>query len=121
MIDAVKQGLKISEEKVTVIYNTGGRTSTKNPVSHTSEVLTSVIEQIALRHPLKYLGIPGIMLIATSIIFGINLVTLFNETRYFSIPVTLIVLGSLIMGSMLTLISVLLFSITNSSSQKYKK
>ena len=121
LIDAVKKGLKISEEKVTVIYNTGGRTSTKNPVSHTSEVLTSVIEQIALRHPLKYLGIPGIMLIATSIIFGINLVTLFNETRYFSIPVTLIVLGSLIMGSMLTLISVLLFSITNSSSQKYKK
>ena len=104
-----------------MIYNTGGKTSTKNPISHTSEVLTSVIEQIALRHPLKYLGIPGIMLIATSIIFGINLITLFNETRYFSIPVTFIVLGTLIMGSMLILMSVLLYSITITSNQKYKK
>ena len=95
-----------------MIYNTGGRTSTKNPVSHTSEVLTSVIEQIALRHPLKYLGIPGIMLIATSIIFGINLVTLFNETRYFSIPITFIVLGTLIIGALLILMGVLLYSMT---------
>lgn len=121
LIDAVKKELKISEEKVTVIYRTGGRTSTKNPISHTSEVVASVIEKIALKHPLKYVGIPGIVLIFTSIMFGINLFSMFNETRYFSIPITLIVLGTLIIGSLLLLMSVLLYSITITSKQNYKR
>ncbi len=121
LISASKHGMKILEDKVTVIYNTGGRTSTKNPISHTSEVVISIVEQIAMKHPLKYLGIPGIGLIITSIIFGMNLLTVFNETRYFSIPITFVVLGSLIMGSMLILMSVLLYSITITSKQNYKK
>ncbi len=118
LIDASKKGLKIVEEKVTVIYNTGERTSTKNPISHTSEVVISIVEQISMKHPLKYLGIPGILLIFTSIVFGGNLIALFNETRYFSIPLTMIVLASLIIGSMLILMSVLLYSITVSMYKK---
>src|SRR5207245_11682619 len=35
LVDASRKGLKILEEKVTVIYNTGERTSTKNLISHT--------------------------------------------------------------------------------------
>jgi len=111
LIDAIQKKLKISEEKVTVIYNTGGRTSTKNPISHTVEVITSVVEKIALKHPLKYIGIPGIVLIFTSIIFGINLTTMFNETGYFSIPITFIVLGTLVVGVMMILMSILLYSV----------
>jgi glycosyltransferase involved in cell wall biosynthesis len=111
LIDAIQKKLKISEEKVTVIYNTGGRTSTKNPISHTIEVITSVVEKIALKHPLKYIGIPGIVLIFTSIIFGINLTTMFNETGYFSIPITFIVLGTLVVGTMMILMSILLYSV----------
>jgi len=53
--------------------------------------------------------------------FGMNLLTVFNETRYFSIPITFIVLGSLIMGSMLLLMSVLLYSISITSKQNYRK
>lgn len=118
LINAAKNGLKMVEEKVTVIYNTGGRTSTKNPVSHTTEVLVSVVEQIAIRHPLKYLGVPGIILIISSMIFGVNLITVFNETRYFSIPITFVVISTLIIGTMLTLIGVLLYSVTVSRNRK---
>jgi len=118
LIDASKKELKILEEKVTVIYNTGERTSTKNPISHTSEVIVSIVEQIAIKHPLKYLGIPGILLIISAMILGENVFTMFNETQYFSIPITMIMLGSLIIGSMLILISVLLYSITISINKK---
>jgi len=118
LINASKKGLKILEEKVTVIYNTGERTSTKNPISHTSEVVLSIVEQISMKHPLKYLGLPGILLIFTSIIFGGNLITVFNETGYFSFPITLIMLVTLIIGSMLVLMSVLLYSITVSMYKK---
>jgi len=117
LINAAKNDLKLSEEKITVIYNTGGRTSTKNPISHSSEVAVSIVKQIAIRHPLKYLGIPGIVLILTSILFGINLISVFNETRYFSLPITFIVLGSLIIGTMLVLMGVLLYSMTITSKK----
>jgi glycosyltransferase involved in cell wall biosynthesis len=117
LISAAKNDLKISEEKITVIYNTGGRTSTKNPISHTGEVIVSLVEQIAIKHPLKYLGIPGLVLIFTSIMFGINLISIFNETRYFSIPITFIVLGTLIIGAMMILMSVLLYSMSLNSKK----
>ena len=118
LIDAVKKKLKISEEKVTVIYNTGGRTSTKNPISHTSEVMGVLIEQIAIKHPLKVLGIPAIILIISSIYFGVNAISLFNETRYFSLPLTFITTGTGMIGSMMLLISILLYSISKNYNSR---
>ncbi len=118
LIDAAKKKLKISEEKVTVIYNTGGRTSTKNPISHTSEVMGVLIEQIAIKHPLKILGIPAIILIISSIYFGVNAISLFNETRYFSLPLTFITTGTGMIGSMMLLISILLYSISKNYNSR---
>jgi glycosyltransferase involved in cell wall biosynthesis len=117
LISAAKNNLKITEEKVTVIYNTGSKTSTKNPISHTNEVVISVVKQIAITHPLKYLGIPGGILIFIGIMFVTNLISVFNETGYFSIPVTFIVLVTLIIGTMMSLMSVLLYSISSKKSR----
>ena len=111
LIDASKKGLKISEERVTVIYDTGIETSTKNPISHSSDVIGSLLELIALKHPLKFLGIPGIILLGIGIGYSIVVVTIFNDIRYFSIPSTLIAVTSLITGLMLLLMSVVLFTI----------
>lgn len=117
LVDASKKGLKICEEKVSVIYDTGSKTSTKNPVSHTGEVIASLVELVALRHPLKYLGIPGIILIITGIVCGSYVISIFNESRYFSIPYTLLSLGTLIVGAMLLMIAVVLFSIIRTSKR----
>lgn len=117
LVEASKKGLKISEEKVTVLYNTGKKTSTKNPVSHTSEVITSLVELIALRHPLLYLGIPGFILVGIGIFFTVSIITIFNTTRYFSIPATLVSLGCLMIGLMLILMSVVLFGVSRAGRQ----
>jgi len=114
LINISKKGLRISEQKVTVIYNTGRKTSTKNPLSHSGEVITSIIELVAIRHPLKYLGILGIIFLIIGIIFSVVIISTFNDTRYFSIPFTLLSMGSLLIGLMLLLMSVLLFSINKS-------
>jgi glycosyltransferase involved in cell wall biosynthesis len=111
LVDASHKGLKIIEEKVTVIYETGGKTSTKNPVSHSVEVVSSLIELIAIRHPLRYLGIPGLVLMAIGVFFATTTISIFNETRYFSIPSTLVSLGTILVGLMFLLMSVVLFSI----------
>ena len=119
LIDAARKGLKISENKITVIYDTGGKTSTKNPISHSSGVIVSLVELIAIKHPLKLLGIPGLVLLLIGIAYSVVVISIFNEIRYFSIPSTLVALGSLIIGLILLLMSVLLFGITRSSQRGY--
>lgn len=117
LIDASKKDLKITEEKVTVLYNTGTKTSTKHPISHSGDVLASLIEMIAIRHPLKYLGLPGSILFVIGIIYSIVVIAIFNDIRYFSIPSTLVALGSLLVGLMMMLMSVVLFSINRAMSR----
>ena len=112
LIDASRKKLNITEVPVLVRYNTGEKTSTKDPISHTSEVITSLIESIALRHPLKYLGIPGIILIFVGIGLLIWSITYFNEARSFPIPILVSSIGSTIIGAMLLLMSVVLYGIS---------
>jgi glycosyltransferase involved in cell wall biosynthesis len=111
LVSAAQKDLKITDVHITVLYNIGTNTSTKNPVSHTTEVIISLIELISIKRPLSYLGIPGIILFAMGIIFSISVIALFNETRYFSIPYMLLTIGSFTMGLILIMMSVLLFSI----------
>jgi len=111
LINAAKNGLRISEEKVTVLYNVGSKTSTKNPIIHGTEVASSLIEQILIRNPFRYLGLPGIIFIILGIITSAYLITTFNETQYFSIPFTLLSSSFLIFGTMLLLFSGVLFSV----------
>jgi glycosyltransferase involved in cell wall biosynthesis len=115
LVDAANKGLKISEVPVTVLYNTGQKTSTKNPISHSSGVLSSLLELIAINHPLKFVGLPGFVLFIIGVIFSVIVLTLFNEERVFSIPSTLVALGSLVLGLMLLLMSVVLYSISRMS------
>jgi len=119
LIDASKKGLKIVEKKVTVIYNTGSSTSTKSPISHSTEVITSLLEIIAINHPLRYLGLPGMVLVTIGVIFAIFVLTTFNEIRYFSIPFTLISMATIMVGITLVLMSVVLFSITATQRRNY--
>jgi len=111
LISASKKELKILEKPVTVIYNTQGKTSKKNPISHSASVVTTLVELVAIKQPLRYLGIPGLILIIVGIIFSFIVIALFNESRYFSIPSTFVALGTLMLGSLLLLMSAVLYSI----------
>jgi len=121
LVSASKKGLKISERKVTVLYDTGSKTSTKNPISHTTGVISSLIELIALQKPLRYLGIPGIVLLIIGVIYSGVVIAIFNETRFFSVPSTLVALGSLMVGLILLLTSLVLFVIIRSGQRGYLK
>jgi len=118
LINAARKGLRIAEVPVTVLYDTGYSTSKKDPVSHVSEVFKAIIETVALRRPLRYIGIPGFIFVIIGIIYSVIIITTFNETRYFSVPFTLIALGSLVVGLILLLMSVVLYSL--SKMGKYK-
>ena len=117
LINAAKNGARISEEKVSVIYHTGSQTSTKNPISHSGEVVTSLLEIIAIRSPLKFVGTPGIILIILGIYFAIDVTLTYTEIGYFSIPFTLIGVSCLVVGLILFLTSILLYSLSKRSKK----
>ena len=119
LIDAAKKGFRISEQKVTVIYNTGSDTSTKNPISHAGEVITTILERIAIKSPLKYLGIPGIVAIVLGIYFALDVFITYNDTGYFSLPFTLIGATFLVLGLILFLMATMLFSVSKRSNKKF--
>jgi glycosyltransferase involved in cell wall biosynthesis len=112
LIDAADKGLKITETDVTVLYNTGLKTSSQDPVTHTMGVVASLLESIAIHHPLKYLGIPGIILLLIGFGFTTYAISIFNETGNFPLPSILITMSSLILGLILLLMSVVLYSIS---------
>ena len=112
LIDAVDKGLKITETNVTVIYDTGGKTSSKDPVSHSMSVIASLLESIAIRHPLKYLGIPGLLLLVIGLGFTTYAISNFNDTGNFSLPSIISAMSSLILGLILLMMSVVLYSIS---------
>ena len=111
LINASRKGLKIIEEPVTVIYHNIGKTSTKDPISHSASVVTTLIELVVIKQPLRYLGIPVFILMIIGIIYSVVVVVIFNDTRYFSVPSTLVALGSLVIGLMLLMMSAVLYSI----------
>jgi len=118
LIDASQKGLKISEEKVTVLYDTGKKTSTKNPVLHAGGVFASLVEMIIIKHPLKYLGIPGILILFLGIVFSIITFIIFNDLRTLPISYAIISLVFLTLGSMMILVSGVLFSINRTVYHK---
>lgn len=116
LMDAVKKGLRISEEKVTVLYNINSKTSTKNAISLGAEIATTIIKQILIQRPLLYLGLPGTVFVILGIISTTYLITVFNETGYFSVPFTLLSSSFLIFGTMLILFAGVLFSINKTKT-----
>ena len=51
------------------------------------------------------------ILMIIGIVFSIIVISIFNDIRYFSIPSTLVALGTMLFGLMLLMMSVVLFAI----------
>lgn len=109
---AVKNGLRVVEVPISVRYKGLGKTSKRNPVRHGAELIGMALRLIVEERPLLLLGVPGALLTVLGIGTGVYLLWYFNVTRYFSIPVALIALGALFMGTMLFITSLMLYAIT---------
>ena len=76
------------------------------------QLATEIVNMV--KSPLKFLGIPGIILLIIGIFYSGIVISIFNETGYFSVPSSLMVLGSFVIGLVLILTSIILFTINYS-------
>jgi glycosyltransferase involved in cell wall biosynthesis len=120
LIKASKQGLKIVEVPIVILYD--GDTSTHNPISHGSSVLISTLKFISMEHPLKFYGIPGIAFLSIGLVFLIFTVHLFTDTRQILLSSAIIGIGSVIFGIVLIQSSIILYAMVNLiRMKKFKK
>ncbi len=112
LVNLSSKGLRISEEKVTVIYETGGKTSIQNPLSHGSSVFLNTLKYVSVRRPLTFFGLPGIILIVIGSIFGYT----FLHAYLHGGALFLGTLGAGVLffslGTILCITSVILFSVS---------
>ena len=111
LIKANKKTSRIKEVPITVSYQ--GDTSTHNPISHGFSVILSTMKFISIEHPLKFYGIPGIVFLAIGLFFTVWTIQTFTETRQIITNISLIGIGSIILGTMLTMTSIMLYSLVN--------
>jgi glycosyltransferase involved in cell wall biosynthesis len=111
LIKANKQKLKITEIPITILYE--GETSTHHPISHGTSVILSTMKFISIERPLKFYGIPGIGFLLIGLFFAVWTIQEFTSTGRIITNISLIGVGSIIFGMILTMTSIMLFSLVN--------
>ena len=109
LIKASQKDFRITEIPIKILYD--GDTSTHNPVSHGTSVLISTIKFTSIQHPLKFYGIPSLILIGIGVIFTYFSVDYYAEIGRLNTNLTLISAGTLLLGSILFISAILLYSI----------
>ena len=116
LIKSSNAGLKISEMPINVSYE--GDTSTHHPVSHGVDVLLSTIKYTALERPLRFYGIPAVIFLIIGLTFTYLSFQFYADVGRLSTNLTLIAGGTILIGVILAVTSVLLFSLTSLVKEK---
>jgi glycosyltransferase involved in cell wall biosynthesis len=117
IIKAAKMNFKIVEIPIEILYE--GDTSTHHPVSHGVSVVLSTLKFISIEHPLKFYGIPGFLFLTLGLFFILWTIQGFTDTRQVITNLALLGIGSTIIGGMLLMTSIMLFSLVNVVREKH--
>jgi len=111
LIKASSHGFKIAEVPINIQYE--GNTSTHNPVSHGTSVLLSTIKYISIEHPLKFYGIPSLIFFAIGLTFTFLSVQYYTEIGRLNTNLTLVAAGTVLIGIILIITTILLYSLVS--------
>lgn len=110
LMKARDHGLRIDEIPAEVLYKTGERTSSKNSFAHGGELVISIVELVAEKRPLLFIGVPGIASLVIGFLTLLLLFGIFNETRQLAIGTALLSIGSTLVGLVMVFGAVNLYS-----------
>ncbi len=111
LIKSHQKEFRIVEVPIQILY--GKDTSTHNPVSHGTSVLLSTIKYTSIQHPLKFYGIPGIIFLLVGLSFLLWTFQIYAEEVRVITNIALVGIGTLILGSILMISAILLYSLVS--------
>jgi glycosyltransferase involved in cell wall biosynthesis len=109
-----KNGLKVSEVPISCKYSNtvGVETSSENAVTHGVGLVMSIIKLVVEDRPIPFLGIPGVLSLASGVFFGIWLLTMYAETHVITTNVALASIAFTLIGFFLISTTITLYAIT---------
>jgi len=111
LIKSSALGFRIAEVPITVLYD--GDTSTHNPVSHGTSVLFSTLKYTSIEHPLKFYGIPSVILLIIGATFSYFAVQYYVEIGRLNTNLTLVSSAVVLIGIVLLITAILLYSLVS--------
>jgi glycosyltransferase involved in cell wall biosynthesis len=111
LIKSSAHGFRIAEVPITVLYD--GDTSTHNPVSHGTSVLFSTLKYTSIEHPLKFYGIPSVILLIIGATFSYFAVQYYVEIGRLNTNLTLVSTAVVLIGIVLLITAILLYSLVS--------
>jgi glycosyltransferase involved in cell wall biosynthesis len=116
LIKASSKNFRITEVPIKILY--AGDTSTHNPVSHGSSVILSTIKYTSIEHPLKFYGIPSMILFIIGISFTYLSAEYYAEIGRLNTNLTIIAAGTVLIAVVLLITSILLYSLVSVVREK---
>ena len=116
LIKASSKNFRITEVPIKILY--ARDTSTHNPVSHGSSVILSTIKYTSIEHPLKFYGIPSMILFIIGISFTYLAVEYYAEIGRLNTNLTIIAAGTVLIAVVLLITSILLYSLVSVVREK---
>ena len=116
LIKASSKKFRITEVPIKILY--AGDTSTHNPVSHGSSVIFSTIKYTSIEHPLKFYGIPSMILFVIGISFTYLSAEYYAEIGRLNTNLTIIAAGTVLIAVVLLITSILLYSLVSVVREK---
>ena len=104
----VNKGLKIVEVPIVISYD--GTESKKEAIPHGITVLMNIIKYMSIKHPILSYGFPGIALIITGSILGIQFFDVYFNQGVVFVGTLMGAIITFIAGTVLLTTSILLFS-----------
>ena len=111
LIKSHQKEFRIVEVPIQILY--GKDTSTQNPVSHGTSVLLSTIKYTSIQHPLKFYGIPAIIFLLVGMSFMIWTFQIYAEETRVVTNIALVGIGTIILGVVLMISAILLYSLVS--------
>jgi len=111
LIKSHQKEFRIVEVPIQILY--GKDTSTHNPVSHGTSVLLSTIKYTSIQHPLKFYGIPAVIFLLVGMSFMIWTFQIYAEQTQVVTNIVLVGIGTLLLGAVLLISAILLYSLVS--------
>jgi len=111
LIKASSKNFKILEVPIKIIYS--GNTSTHNPVTHGSSVIISTIKYTSLQRPLTFYGIPSMIFLIIGSVFSYLAIQYYVEVGRLNTNLTTIGASTVVIGVVLLITAILLFSLVS--------
>ena len=118
LIKASSKNFRITEVPIKILYV--GDTSTHNPVSHGSSVILSTIKYTSIEHPLKFYGIPSMILFIIGISFTYFAAQYYTEIGRLNTNLTIVAASTVLIAVVLLITSILLYSLVSVVRENHK-